>query len=639
MYDVIVQCGRRLALWRRSCLLVALVVLPGCGGSGSEDVSQGLGNLSERTFVVDHVSTVSAAETARKQWLDSLDDPQADGWESEVLHNQAKKSLSKLSEWLAKPNELDTQKLSRLFDKEMLCESLRPAALTTVYEGENFLVRRNVAADTEEVAAVPQTYRGFEGFLESFRHLLVREDFFALQSLPRLNMAFKVYDIDVREEQHFSTKQYVAMSGVVENQTFEIHSEWLIDWITDESHELAKLQRIRVVGPFEETLSQMSATPTLFSECTESILSNNPSFQEQLIWGRNFWRHRMDAQLDTNISGHNGIAVGDVNGDGLEDVYLCQPGGLPNRLFVRNLDGTLTDCSSAAGVDWNDSSRGALLVDLDNDGDQDLVVATRSKPATIIMSNDGSGKFELRHVVPDVTGTMLCAADFDGDALLDLYICAEHADADAPSLRGGVLNAFVDFDHGGKNLLLRNDGDLQFTNVTDEVGMAENHRLSFAASWEDFDDDGDQDLYVANDFGPNHLYRNEAGNFTDVAAELEGEDRNFGMSVSWGDYDRDGRMDVYVSNMFSAAGNRIVPKDDFQPDAAAAERAIFKQFARGNTLLKNASQDGFVDVSTEHRVTMGRWAWGSNFVDINNDGWEDLLVANGNITGDAADDL
>ena len=197
----------------------------------------------------------------------------------------------------------------------------------------------------------------------------------------------------------------------------------------------------------------------------------------------------------------------------------------------------------------------------------------------------------------------------------------------------------MDFDHGGKKLLLRNDGDLKFTNVTDEVGMAENHRLSFAASWEDFDDDGDQDLYVANDFGPNHLYRNAAGNFTDVAAELEGEDRNFGMSVSWGDYDRDGRMDVYVSNMFSAAGNRIVPKDDFQPDAAAAERAIFKQFARGNTLLKNASQDGFVDVSTEHRVTMGRWAWGSNFVDINNDGWEDLLVANGNITGDAADDL
>ena len=111
------------------------------------------------------------------------------------------------------------------------------------------------------------------------------------------------------------------------------------------------------------------------------------------------------------------------------------------------------------------------------------------------------------------------------------------------------------------------------------------------------------------------------------------------MSVSWADFNRDGLMDVYVGNMFSSAGNRIVTQRQFKPDVDQQTRDKYLYLARGNTLLQNLGLSGesmaptFRDVSESAHVTMGRWAWGSNFVDINNDGWEDLVVTNGNITG------
>ena len=101
--------------------------------------------------------------------------------------------------------------------------------------------------------------------------------------------------------------------------------------------------------------------------------------------------------------GHHGLAVGDVNGDGLEDLFLCQPGGLPDRLFVQNADGTATDISREARIDCLGPTKSALLLDLDNDGDQDLLVATSGH--ILAMANDGKGHFEERGVTtaPAVT--------------------------------------------------------------------------------------------------------------------------------------------------------------------------------------------------------------------------------------------
>ena len=173
-----------------------------------------------------------------------------------------------------------------------------------------------------------------------------------------------------------------------------------------------------------------------------------------------------------------------------------------------------------------------------------------------------------------------------------------------------------------------------------EVGLdVNNQRFSFAAAWEDFDNDGDQDLYVANDFGRNNLYRNDGGHFTDIASAAGVEDISAGMGVTWGDYDGDGWMDLYVSNMYSSAGGRIAYQKRFHAAAAAGTRAEFQRHARGNSLFRNNGDGTFSDVSVSAGVVMGRWAWGSVFADLDNDGHADLVVPNGFITNELPRDL
>jgi hypothetical protein len=199
---------------------------------------------------------------------------------------------------------------------------------------------------------------------------------------------------------------------------------------------------------------------------------------------------------------------------------------------------------------------------------------------------------------------------------------------------------YHDANNGGRNALFRNDGNFHFTDVTEATGLdVNNRRFSFAASWEDFDNDGWMDLYVANDFGRHNLYRNDHGHFTDVAAAAGVEDIGAGMSVSWGDFNRDGLMDLYVANMFSSAGSRIAYQPKFAHSQSEETVKTMQRMARGNTLFQNAGDGHFRDVSEETGVTMGRWAWASKFVDLNNDGWPDLAIANGYITGEDPHDL
>ena len=148
---------------------------------------------------------------------------------------------------------------------------------------------------------------------------------------------------------------------------------------------------------------------------------------------------------------------------------------------------------------------------------------------------------------------------------------------------------------------------------------------------------------MSNDFGRNNLFRNDqlpggGIRFRDVAGELGVEDMASGMSVAWADYNRDGKMDLYVGNMFSAAGNRITSRRRFTGNRPNTAQQL-QRMARGNTLFQGSSDGSFHDVSETAAVTMGRWAWSSLFADLNNDGWQDLVVANGYLTNERTDDL
>ncbi len=383
----------------------------------------------------------------------------------------------------------------------------------------------------------------------------------------------------------------------------------------------------------------------LFDEITAAALGSNAAFHAQFARGIGDWAEHLDGASGIDFYGLNGIAAGDYDGDGWDDFFVCQPGGLPGRLFRNRGDGTFEDVTTAVGLDLLDATAAALFGDYDNDGDQDLFLITAS--GVLLFEADGRGRFtrsmRARFDVPaDEQGSMMmpALADYDRDGFLDLYVCSY-------SLRGSSGMAkylhhptpYFDANNGAPNHLFRNNGDGTFTDVTAKSRLsANNTRWSFAASWSDYNHDGHPDLYVANDFGRNNLYRNNGnGTFTDVAAPASVEDIGAGMSVAWGDYDNDGRDDLYISNIWSAAGQRVMALDDFQPAAPAAMRDMMRRFARGNSLYRNRGDGGFDSGGND--AANGGWAWSSDFLDADNDGWEDLLVVNGHITNEREEDL
>jgi hypothetical protein len=437
----------------------------------------------------------------------------------------------------------------------------------------------------------------------------------------------------------FSTTFLVELRGTPadSDDRQQVTATWHSRWIDAAPPRLLALE----LRDYGEAVLASSPAAALFLDGTSHVLGKTPHFASQVLTGVDYWAARITRLGDFSLSGHHGLAVGDVNGDGREDLFVCDGGSLPNRLYVQEADGSAREVSAQAGVDWLEDSRSALLVDLDNDGDQDLVVATIAMIA--FAENDGAGKFTLRGGHPGAPYAFsLSAADYDNDGRLDIYACVYSA-GDNASARGFEASSplpFNDAENGGRNVLLRNLGDFRFADVTARTGLdQDNTRWSFAAAWEDIDRDGDSDLYVANDFGRNCLYRNEGGRFQQIAAQAGVEDMASGMSVSWGDYNRDGAPDLYVGNMFSAAGSRVSYQRTFAQQSAAPQVKDLQRMARGNSLFQADGAGGFRDVSETSGANMGRWAWSSGFLDINNDGWEDLAVANGYLTGREPDDL
>lgn len=376
-------------------------------------------------------------------------------------------------------------------------------------------------------------------------------------------------------------------------------------------------------------------TEELFTERTLGVLGPDERAARLLGVGMDRWAQRLDDPSLSAWFGHQGIAAGDVNGDGRPDLLVAMPSGLPNLLLVQQADGSVRDVAREVGLAWLDDTKGVLLVDMDGDGRQDAVSALGH--VIVVQRQDERGRFQMAGwgVSPDEAPVYgVSAADVDGDGDLDLfgarYVSTRYADTLPVPLE--------DARNGPSNVLFRNEGG-RFVDVTAAAGLlAGGGRFSLQGTFTDFDVDGDPDLYVVNDFGRNQMFVNEGGRFVDRAAPLGVEDQGAGMGASWSDFDRDGDLDLYVTNMFSSAGRRVAFQDGFAPERTEEEREEIRRLSLGNSLLVREGKR-FVDRSEVAGVRMGRWAWGAVFADLDADGFDDLVSPSGFLTGPKPGDL
>jgi hypothetical protein len=331
-----------------------------------------------------------------------------------------------------------------------------------------------------------------------------------------------------------------------------------------------------------------------------------------------------------------GAAFFDYDEDGDVDLFVVDgrrlegvPEGAGNRLYRNVGDGRFVDVTEVSGLARQGWGQGAAASDIDNDGDVDLLVTYYD--AALLYRNHGDGTFvecgEAAGLAQRGWHTSAAFADYDTDGFPDLFI-ARYVDFDPKTTPepGGAPNCFfmgIAVMCGPKGLpparsvLYRNLGDVRFEDASGRAGIGLVPAYSLGAVWSDLDDDGDVDLYVANDQAPNQLYRNDGtGRFRETAladgvAFNEDGRAQAGMGVDAGDFDNDGLFDILVTN--------------FSHDY--------------NTLYQNSGAGFFLDVSFAAGIAEPSYlflGWGTGFQDFDRDGFLDLFVANGHVYPEVA---
>ncbi len=330
-----------------------------------------------------------------------------------------------------------------------------------------------------------------------------------------------------------------------------------------------------------------------------------------------------------------GVGFIDCDNDGKLDIVTVNSstvdryrkgGDLMVTLYRQDGDLHFTDITQAAGLTRKGWGMGVAVADFDNDGWQDLYVTGYG--GNVLYRNLGNCKFE------DVTekaglraggySTGAAWGDYDRDGFVDLFV-PRYLSVDMDKLpKPDSVDKLCDFQgismecarrgHTGESdLLFHNRGDGTFEEVSKKAGVDDpGHYLGMQGVWADYDNDGWPDLYVTNDGGPNYLYRNkhdgtfeDVGLFSGAALSLEGQERG-SMGVDFGDFDHDGRLDIVVTNF---AGE-------------------------GSALYWNQAERGFTDLSWPAglaRPTVPYVGWGTALFDADNDGWLDILIANGHV--------
>jgi len=281
-----------------------------------------------------------------------------------------------------------------------------------------------------------------------------------------------------------------------------------------------------------------------------------------------------------------GVSFYDFDNDGWDDITYASEDGSP-IYFFKNNNGTFNSYNLNF-TDFRNDTRQINWVDIDNDGDNDLFVVSNNA-SNKLYENDGALNFTNITISSGISTTIMNSwgaswGDIDNDGYLDLFLCNR-------DIANGIQ----------PNILYKNNGNNTFTNVSSSAGISNSNHLSFCSSFFDFNNDGWQDIYIANDrfTTTNILYKNNGnGTFTDVSVSSGTDIKIDAMSTTIDDYDNDGWLDIYVTNT-----------------------------SAGNYFLRNNGNETFTNIATTNGTTFESVAWGAVFLDADNDTDLDLYVS------------